>query len=82
MNPEALEHKTGASGFMQSKDTLTMLVYNNIEETHKVKLCVIGKYKQPRYFKIIKCSPVFRCLENSVIQQPSSRSSAGKEGVH
>lgn len=56
--------ETSAVGFKQSKDRLTVLVRSNAAG-HKVKLCVIGKFRKPRCFKNSTSSPVFYRLQSN-----------------
>ncbi|XP_050305586.1 jerky protein homolog-like [Anthonomus grandis grandis] len=50
--------ETSAPGFKVSKDRLTVLCCANASGTHKLRLAVIGKSKNPRAFKNIKRLPV------------------------
>lgn len=62
----ASEAEGAVKGFKQSKDRLTVLVCANMAGTHKVKLCVIGKYRKPRCFKNLTYLPVdYRAQSNA-----------------
>jgi hypothetical protein len=47
-----------ASGHKSSKERLTVLVCANAAGTHKLKLFVVGKFKNPRAFKNVQHLPV------------------------
>ena len=48
-----------AKGFKRNKERLTVLVCANASGTHKVKLLVIGKFKNPRALKNVQHLPVW-----------------------
>ncbi|XP_045464221.1 jerky protein homolog-like [Harmonia axyridis] len=50
--------ESSAPGFKVSKDRVTVLCCANASGTHKLKLAVIGKSKNPRAFKNVKTLPV------------------------
>ena len=47
-----------ADGFKMNKELLTVLCCANAAGTHRVKLLVIGKSRQPRAFKNVRHLPV------------------------
>lgn len=54
----AREAEAAIEGFKQSKDRLTVLCCANMAGTHRIRLCVVGKYKKPRCFKNVTYLPV------------------------
>lgn len=50
--------ETSASGFKDSKERLTVMACANAAGTHKSKLLIIGKSKNPRALKGVKILPV------------------------
>lgn len=52
----ASQHEKSAPGYKRSKERLTILACSNVTGEHKLKLCLIGKSKNPRPFKNVKKS--------------------------
>lgn len=83
-----------AKGFKRNKERLTVLTCANASGTHKLKLLVIGKYKNPRALKNVRHLPVWydsqgnawmtaeifhRWFHNYFV--PAVKANLGKEGL-
>ena len=52
-------------GFKQSKDWLTVLCCATLAGTHRIRVCVVGKYKKPCCFKNVTYLPVDYHVQSS-----------------